>query len=422
MKALALVLLVAAGGEWPGWRGPGGRGVAASPAPTEWGPEHPNLRWRREIPGRGHSSPIVAGDLVLLTTGIAGETVPGASAVTHRMGGEEFVHPDSVGADRRVTLLLLAYDRETGEPRWERTVRDGALPHDARHRVGSYANPTPLFDGERVLAWFGSQGLHAFDFDGEPLWSLDLGGVATLGMGVGVSPLLVPSEGLVVVLNDASDKGSFIAAVDAATGAVRWRKERTQPVGWASPILVGDRIVTAGTDDVVAYDAATGAEVWRAEGLHANAVPSPVADDGVVVVATGYPSKKVMGIDAADGSALWIHARGQGYVPSPILYRGIVRLVSDGGILTALDARTGAVLHDPGRMPTPGKFFASPVAAGDFLYLTSEDGDTHVVPAGPEFRVEATNSLDEPVFASPAIHDGALYLRSVSSLYSVAEP
>ena len=413
---------------WPQWRGPGGRAQAASGAPLRWSADE-NVVWKASVEGRGHSSPIVVGDLVFVTSAISGEQVPGHEAIIHFIGSEEFLHPDSVGADQRLDVLLLAFDRHRGDLRWRRVVRAGALPYDNRHRIGSYANPTPASDGVRVIAWFGTQGLHAYGLDGDLLWSQDFGGIGTLGMGVATSPVLAAAAGLVVVQNDVEGgDGSFIAALDIPTGDIRWRVERGQPAGWATPIVLGtpggvSLVVAMGVDEIVAYQAETGEERWRVEGLGGNAAPSPVASgDGLVFAVTGYPRKNVLALDLEDGSLRWDYRKGQGYVPSPIFHRGVLYLVSDGGILTALDGKTGVLIYEGGRMPLPSRFFSSPVVAAERIYLTSEDGDTHVIRPGPQFEVLATNNLDEPVMASPAVVDGTIYLRGAEHLYAIAEP
>ncbi len=415
--------------EWPQWRGPGGQAHAETAAPLRWGTDE-NILWKVPVEGRGHSSPIVVDDLIFLTSATSGEKVPGAGAIIHFLGSEEFLHPDSLGADQRLDVLLFAVDRRNGALRWRREVRAGGLPYDNRHRIGSYANPTPVSDGKRVVTWFGTQGLYAFSLEGDLLWSQDFGGVGTLGMGVATSPVLVAAAGLVVVQSDVEEgDGSFVAALDIATGAIRWRAERTQRVGWATPAVVqsaggGPSLVIAmGTDEIVAYGADSGEERWRVEGLGGNAVPSPVTSgDGLVFAVTGYPRKNILALDLEDGSLRWDYRKGQGYVPSPIFHRGTLYLVSDGGILTALDGATGEVIYEGGRMPLPSRFFSSPVVAGERIYLTSEDGDTHVIRPGPQFEVLATNSLDEPVMASPAVVDGTIYLRGAEHLYAIAEP
>ena len=411
--------------EWPQWRGPEGAGKTESRAPTHWTPEE-NIRWRLPLEGRGHSSPIVVGDLVFVTAAVTGEPAPGNEAIVHFLGGEEFLHPDSLGADHRVDILLLAVGRRDGDVRWRRVVRSGALPYDNRHRVSSYANPTPASDGERVIVWFGTQGLHAFDLAGEALWSRDFGGVGTVGMGVGVSPVLAPELGLVILQNDVEEgQGSFLVAVETATGDVRWRVDRGERVGWATPVIEpasdGTAVLVAvGTTTNEGYDASTGALLWESEGLGGNAVPSPVpSGEGVVFAATGYPRKRVVALDVNDGTELWSYQKGQGYVPSPIYHRGHLYLVSDGGILTALAGSTGEIVYEGGRMPLPARYFSSPLIAGERLYLTSEDGDTHIVRTGPRFEVLATNSLGEPVMASPVVVEGTMYLRGIEALYAI---
>ena len=305
--------------EWPQWRGPGGQAQAASTAPLRWDADR-NILWKAPVEGRGHSSPIVVDDLIFLTSAVSGETMPGARAIIHFMGSEEFLHPDSLGADQRLDVLLLALDRSSGELRWRRVVRAGALPYDNRHRIGSYANPTPASDGERVVAWFGTQGLYAFTLDGDLLWSEDFGGIGTMGMGVATSPVLVAASGLVVVQSDVEEgDGSFVAALDIATGAVRWRAERTQRVGWATPTLVrsaggASLVIAMGTGEIVAYGAETGEEHWRVAGLRGNAVPSPVASgDGLVFAVTGVspeehpgarPRRRVAALGLPQGAGL----------------------------------------------------------------------------------------------------------------------
>lgn len=423
---LAVAASALAQAEWPQWRGLGGAGKAASAAPTHWTPEE-NIRWRLPLEGRGHSSPIVVDDLLFVTSAVSGDPAPGNEAIIHFLGGEEFLHPDSLGADRKLDILLFAIGRHDGEVRWRRVVRSGALPYDNRHRVGSYANPTPASDGERIIVWFGTHGLHAFDLDGEPLWSRDFGGVGTVGMGVGVSPVLAPELGLVILQNDMEEgQGSFLAGVETATGEVRWRLDRGERVGWATPVIEqapdGTRVLVAvGTTTNQGYDASTGELLWESEGLGGNAVPSPVpSGEGVVFAATGYPRKRVVALDVADGTELWSYQKGQGYVPSPIYHRGQLYLVSDGGILTALDGGTGEIVYEGGRMPLPARYFSSPLIAGERLYLTSEDGDTHIVRTGPRFEVLATNSLGEPVMASPVVVGGTMYLRGTEALYAIA--
>jgi len=414
---------------WPGWRGPGGLGVVTEgDVPEEWGPEQ-NVLWKAEIPGRGLSSPIIWGDRVFLTTAIEGPLVPGAHAVEHREGGEVTKHPDAMGADHEQELVVLALDATTGEVRWRRTAFKGT-PYDDRHKKASFASPTPVTDGQVVIASFGAEGLYAYDLDGAPLWKADLGAVATWGVGYGTSPVLF--DKLVIVQCD-EDEGehSYIAAFDTRTGEPAWRTPRRVQASWATPILVaaGDRaeLVTAGSEAIIAYDPATGRELWRGPGLESNAVPSPVAGQGLVVVSAGFPKKMTMAIrpggsgDIAGSDRIaWTYEKGSAYVPSPILYGDHLYLVTDAGILTCLDARTGNVVYEGGRVPKPARFTASPIAYAGKLLLLSEDGDGFLIQAGPVHQVVRVNALDEPVLASPAAAGGRLYIRGESHLFCLA--
>jgi outer membrane protein assembly factor BamB len=416
--------------RWPGWRGDG-QGVARSAAvPLEWSAST-NVAWKAPIPGRGHSSPIVWGDRVFLTTALEGDVVPGAAAVRHVAEGQEFVHPDATGADRRHTYKLLSLDAKNGRVLWERTVWEGT-PADSRHKKASFASPTAVTDGERVFAYFGSEGLYAYGFDGTLAWKFDPGVVATMGVGVGTSPVLY--RDLVILLCD-EDNGekSFVVALDRRTGKEAWRAPRSVEVSWATPVLVSaggrDELVASGSQLVVAYDPATGRELWRMKGLESNAVTTPLVGDGVVVVSSGFPSKTSIAV-APGGSGdvtgssriLWRYNKGSAYVPSPILYDGHVYLLTDKGLLTCLDARTGEVRYEGARPPVPASFTASPVAVNGHLLLTSQDGDTFVVKAGPRFEVVRTNPLGEPVSASAAVAGGRLYLRGEAHLFAIAAP
>jgi outer membrane protein assembly factor BamB len=395
--------------------------------PWQWSASE-NVAWKTAIPGRGHSSPVVWGDRVFLTTAVEGDVVPGEKAVRHTIDGQEFIHPDSVGADRTHAMKVLALDAETGKIVWERTAWEG-VPYDARHRKASFASPTPVTDGRAVYAFFGSEGLYAYDVDGKPLWKADLGGIATLGVGVGTSP--VPYGDLVILQCDEDNgENSFITALDRKTGKPVWRVARKVQVSWATPIVVHaagrDELVTSGTEAVIAYDPATGKELWRSKGLDSNAVPSPVAGPDVVVLSAGYPNKVAVGIKPGGTGdltgtprVLWTYNKGTAYVPSPILYDGYVYLMTDRGLVTCLDARTGEVKYEGARTPTPGTFTASPVAFDGKILLSSEDGDVHVFKAGPRHELLRTNVLAEPIYASPAISKGRIFIRGAQHLYCI---
>jgi outer membrane protein assembly factor BamB len=414
--------------NWPQWRGTGSGVSEEKNLPTAWNPTS-GIKWKTPIAGRGHSSPVVWGNKIFLTTAIEGETVPGAKAPKHVLeDGKEFVHPDSVGANRKHTFKVVAINADTGKILWEQTAWEGT-PYDDRHRKGSYAASTPATDGKMVYAFFGSEGLYAYELNGKLVWKADLGKMGTIGMGTATSPILF--ENLVIVQCDEENaKTSFIAALDKKTGKEAWRVPRKVQVSWATPMLVSNgkrtELITVGTEAVVAYDPATGKELWTHKGLESNAIPSPVANQEMVFVSAGYPAKVVMAIQLGGSgdlkeTAAWKYSKGTAYVPSPILYGDYLYLTTDKGILTCLDAKTGEVKYEGGRIPIPASFTASPVAVDGKILMTSEDGDTFIIKAGPKHEVLGTNSVGEPVYASPAISGQRIFIRGEKNLYAIGK-
>ncbi|HKB65964.1 MAG TPA: PQQ-binding-like beta-propeller repeat protein [Pyrinomonadaceae bacterium] len=413
--------------SWPQWRGPSGQGTSDEKnLPTEWSATK-NIKWKTPIAGRGHSSPIVWGNKIFLTTAIEGPLVPGAKAVKHMYPEGEFLHPDSVGADHKHQFKVICLNRETGKILWEQTAFEGT-PYDDRHRKSSFAAATPATDGKYVYAYFGTEGLYAYDMKGKLAWKADLGKIGTVGMGTGTSPILY--ENLVIVQADEEfGEKSFIVGVDKKTGKEVWRTpRRTIEVSWSTPLLVRTakraELITTGNEAIVAYDPATGKELWRHKGVDSNAIPSPVANSELVFVSAGFPEKIAMAIALGSSGDLtdkvvWKYAKGTAYVPSPILYGDYLYLTTDRGILTCLDARTGEVKYEGGRVPVPATFTASPIAFEGKILMTSEDGDTFVIKAGPKHEILATNTVGEPVYASPAVADGNIFIRGEKSLYCI---
>ena len=283
-----------------------------------------------------------------------------------------------------------------------------------------------------MCAFFGSRGLYCYDLDGRPLWETDLGDMRIrMGFGEGASPTLY--RDLLIVLWD-HEGDSFIVAFDKRTGRERWRTPRDEMTSWTSPLVVeyegGAQVVTSATDAVRGYDVATGRLVWQDEGVTLNAIPSPVAADGVVFVTSGFRGNRLAAIDlsAARGdirgtdAVLWSVDRDTPYVPSPLLHDGLLYVLkSNSGVLTSFDAGTGARRYGPERLSGIRNVYASPVAAAGRLYVTSRDGTTIVLRAGPTFEVLAVNILDDGFDASPAIVDGEIYLRGQQYLYCIAE-
>ncbi len=414
--------------NWPALRGADGRGISqATGLPSAWSAID-NIAWKTAIPGRGHSSPIVWGDRIFLTTAIKGDQVADHGAVEHMFRGQKFLHPDSVDAGFAHQYRVLAIDNASGEIVWDRLAAEMA-PFDDRHRAGSFASPTPVTDGQRVYAYFGTPGLFAYDFEGELLWSVELGNIATLGMGVGTSPLL--HDGLVIVQTDIEwGEASFIAAYDGVTGEQIWKTPRPVQVSWTTPLLVEHagriELITNGNEWLISYDPRTGRELWRVKGLESNAIHRPLSHGDLVILTAGYPTKVVKAVRlGAEGDLtdtdhiVWTYNKGTAYVASNLSYDGYVYLTADNGIITCLDAETGEVVYEGGRMPVPQRFFSSAVAYEGKFLMPGEDGEVFVVKAGPEFEILGTNSMGEPIWTTPAIANGRIYIRSLEHLWAI---
>ena len=407
--------------NWPQWRGPRGQGVSEEKnLPVEWSPTK-NIKWKTPVPGRGHSSPIVWGNRLFLTTAIDGPAIPGATAVKHVVNNEIVKLPDTVGAEYRHTLKLICIDVATGKIVWERTVHEGRM-YDDRHSSNSYASSTPATDGRYVYAFFGAEGLHCYDFDGNPVWKAPLGGIAKMGYGEGTSPVLF--ENLVIVQVDKEmGQGSYIAAVDKSTGKHVWKTARKNRASWSTPVLVqGSRrteLIASGAESVVSYDPATGKELWQAEGLVSHAIPTPLVGDDMVFVYAGSHDKRGYAVSLGTNKVVWRHDKGTAYVSSGVLYDGSIYLITDSGMMTSLDARTGQLKYEGGRLSAPSTFFASPVVFDGKILITSQDGDSYLIAAGPKHELLKTNSIGEPVYASPAISGGRIFIRGERHLFCI---
>lgn len=402
---LALLAALLAGaahagaGDWPEFRGPDGQGHSAEQGlPVEWS-ESRNVAWKTAVPGLGWSTPAIADGRAWITTATA----------------------DGEGG----SLRLLAFDVESG-----RKAVDAELfrtdDESAPNPKNSLASPSPIVDGDRVYAHFGTYGTAALTTAGAVVWTARF--TCETQHGNGGSPIL--HDGLLILSCDGFD-AAFVVALDARTGAVRWRTDRDEPVSqaYSTPLAIRvggrDQIVSVGAFRTSAYDPATGAEIWRvryARGF--SNVPRPVYGRGLVYLATGFQTPSVIAVrpdgagDVTDTHVAWRLRRGAPHTPSPLLVGDALYVVSDQGVVTCVDAATGEIRW---RERIGGNYSASPVFADGRIYFQSEEGKTTVAAPGAEFRALATNQLDGATLASMAVSEGALFLRTSTHLYRIGE-
>ena len=428
---LALASLVTVAGQasdaeryWPQWRGAHFKGVSTTANPPVTWSETKNILWKVPLPGRGNSTPVVWGDRLFVTSavpaGVTGEAQHAPRGGLPQRGMHRFV--------------VMALDRKTGKTMWQHTAREQE-PHEASHfENGTWASGSPITDGQRVFAYFESFGLYAYDMNGKLLWEKDLGDKRMRNeFGEGSTPVLYRDT--LVVVWDHLNGQSFVAAIDARDGKELWKVARKEIDTWATPIVVEvngrPQVVVPAMERVRAYDLADGSVVWESDGLTMNTIPSPVFEDGILILMSGFRGNDLKAIRVADakgnidgtGAILWTMDRDTPYVPSPLLYDGILYfLKSNNGIVTAVDARTGKPHYSQQRLDGVPNMFASPVAARGRVYFPGREGATQVIKSGPTFEVLATNRLDDSFDASPALVDNVLYLRGYKTLYAIAEP
>jgi len=421
--------------DWPSFRGIQASGVAdGRTLPTTWNVgEKRGLRWRTAVAGLGHSSPVIWGDSLCVTTAISGRADAGL-----RLG----LYGDIASVDDSTshTWMLICVDKRSGKVAFERTLRTG-VPIIKRHTKSTHANSTLATDGTHLVAMLGSEGLHAYDMSGKLLWSKDLG-VLDSGYHLapeaqwefGSSPVI--HEGVVIVQADVQ-KGSFIAAFDTKTGKERWRTPRADVPTWGTPTIhrVGDRtqVIVNGWRHIGAYDFATGAEIWKLRGGGDIPVPTPIVGHGLVFITNAHGGQSpVYAIrETATGDIslpagttsgphmAWSAAGDGAYMITPVLYGGLLYVSKNNGVFMAFDARTGERLYQQRLGNGTTGFTASLVAGDGKVYATSEDGDVYVIKAGRAFEVLSVNPLGDFAMATPAISEGVFYFRTGKSLMAI---
>lgn len=440
-KSLTLVFLIgwteSAPGEhnWPSFRGPDASGVRdGMNLPEAFDAESgKGIRFKVPIAGLAHSSPIVWSNRVFLATAVSGK---GKASFKPGLYGS-----GDASEDRSVhEWRILCLDKNTGKTIWEKTATTGK-PKDKRHIKATYANSTPVTDGEYVVALFGSEGLFAYTVDGEFHWKFELGrinagayDIPRYEWGTASSPIIY--QGLVIAQVD-QQKGSFIVAVNLKTGKEVWRTTRDELPSWGTPTVYPDakrpELITNGSNFIRGYDPATGKELWRLGGSSKITAPTPVFADGIIIVSSGRsPERPVFAIrpgakgditlkrkETSNEHVLWSHTRRGGYMPTPVIYRDQVYVLNNNGVLACYELRGGKEIFY-GRIPHRAHgFSASPVAADGKIYLGGEDGLVFVIKAGKELNLLGTHKIGEPLMATPALSEGVMYLRGSGHLFAV---
>lgn len=423
------------GVDWPQFRGIRASGIDDKhPAPVTWNVEKKQgVGWKTAIPGLGLASPVVWGDSVYLATAISGKKDAGL-----RVGyyGDIRSIPDDTSHEWRVYCL----DKKTGAIKWQQTAITG-VPKIKRHEKSTHANSTLATDGERIIAFFGSEGLYAFDMKGKQLWKKDLG-VLDAGFFMvpeaqwetGSSPILHDN---VAVIQADVQRGSFLAAFDGKTGRELWRVSRDDVPTWSTPTVheVSGRtqLIVNGMRHIGAYDFKTGEVIWRLKGLGDIPVPTPIVQGGFVYITNAHgPGSPVFAIrenatgdiSPADGSTtsagvVWSHPRGGGYLATPLAYRGLLYVLNYNGVLSVYDAKTGERKYQQRLADGSTAFTASPVAADGKAYFASEDGRVFVLKAGPAYELLATNDMSESTLATPAFSEGLMIWRTQGHVVAI---
>src|SRR3954463_9007707 len=440
---------------WPQFRGHAGRAVSAiDSVPTTWSTTT-NVAWKADVPGRGWSSPIVWGDQVFVTTAISANAFKQASPgiygndyvadlehqglseaqIMEKLRARDLESPQESGA---VDFLVYSFDVATGKVRWRQRAHQGP-PVGGRHRKNTYASETPATDGERVYALFGNIGLFCYSMDGQLLWTHTIDPTPRyLDFGTASSPVVHDRR---VYLLDDNESSSYLAALDAKTGAVIWKTPRKLEgrlsSGWSTPYVWTNpqrtEIVAIGTGVTISYGL-DGKELWRLKGA-TQANPTPTEGDGLLFIGTGSQGESNRplyavrpgasgDISLAQGATsnefvAWFQPRAAAYTSSPLVFGGRVYAVNDTGVLQVFESKTGKELYKARVGGVGNTFSASPWVYGGHVFFLSEEGDTFVINPGDTYDEVAKNSLGELAFASPAITRDGLFVRTQSRLYRI---
>jgi outer membrane protein assembly factor BamB len=432
LAVLPILIVPCLGAEqrWPQFRGQESGLAEGAHLPATWSTTK-NVAWKTQVPGQGWSSPIVWEDKVFLTSVVS----DAKTAPPPRGYGGDFLGKTPPGIHQWNVYCLSWRD---GKILWHKTAHKGK-PGSTIHGKNTYASETPATDGKRLYAYFGNVGLFCYDMAGKELWSRSFGIHKTkMGWGTGASPVVHKNR--VYVVNDNEEK-SFLAAVDAETGAEVWRIPRDEKSNWSTPFIwVNDRraeIVTTGTQKVRSYSL-DGKLLWELGGMSSLTIPTPSSRNGLLYISSGFSldiqRRPLVAIrpgasgdislkmgETANKFIAWQQPFAAPYHPSPVVYGNYVYVLHDRGVMDCYDAMTGKVIYKRQQIRDGKRFTASPCAGDGKIFCVNEDGDTFVIEAGPKLKVLNKNRLDEMCMATPAIVGDSLLIRTETKLYRIGE-
>lgn len=432
--------------NWPTWRGSSGAGLAPGATPPLKWSDTKNIKWKTKVPGYGFSTPIIWENQVFLLSAFEVAASPGqlpAPAITESAPPPQG-KAGARGGDRRGKggfgggtaptkpweFVVIALDRSTGKILWQKTARR-ETPHEGHHASHGYASASPVTDGERLYASFGSRGLFCYDLQGNLQWEKDLGDMRTRGgFGEGASPALA---GDLLLVNWDHEDQSFIVALNRKTGAEVWRKNREERSSWSTPLVVeiNGRLqaIVSATTRTRSYDTLTGEVIWEAGGMTANVIPTPVVGHGNVYLMSGFQGRSIQAVklssrgDVTDTKdVVWSVRHSAPYVPSPVLSGDRLYLSkSNDAFLACLNAHTGESYYQDQPLEGMRGIYASPLAANGYVYVVGREGMVMVLKDAPTFEVVATNILSDKLDASPVMLGKELFLRGHEFIYCISE-
>jgi outer membrane protein assembly factor BamB len=433
--AVALSAATLNADNWPSFRGPAASGVATGkPAPISWDvTAGQGVKWRVPVPGLSHSSPIVWGNQVCLATAVS-------TAATADLKVGLYGNIESANDQSPHRWMVLCYDKQTGKQLWERVAHSG-VPKVKRHTKSTHASSTLATDGRYIVAFFGSEGLYAFDMSGKQIWKKDFG---VLDSGFFMAPeaqWAFASSPIIhndrVVIQVDVQKDSFVAALDLASGKELWRTPRQDVPTWSTPAVYSSggtvQVIVNGWKHIGGYDLNTGKEIWRMEGGGDIPVPTPITAHGLIFITNSHGGKSpvyavkptaqgtitLQDAETSNAHIAWSAARDGAYMQTPLVYGDWLFVCKDNGVLSVFDVKTGQRHYQARLADGRTGFSASPVASNGHIYFTSEEGDVYVLKAGTAFEQVAVNPLGEIAMATPAISDGVLFFRTRNHLVAV---